>query len=103
MSLAPLPLAPARVTAGRVAAGEELAPGGVVRGSSFRSAMPHRLEAMKYRHRPLATLKNITPMKIIMYCMIFCCIAACSSAGGGINIFCCQMNSPIVMHGNRLK
>ena len=41
-------------------------------------------------HSPLATLKNITPMKIIMYFMIFCCMAACSSAGGGMNIFCCR-------------
>lgn len=31
-------------------------PGAVAFGSNFRSAIPHRLEAMKYRHKPLATL-----------------------------------------------
>jgi hypothetical protein len=31
-------------------------PAGVVFGSSLRSAMPHRLDAMKYKHNPLATL-----------------------------------------------
>ena len=54
-------------------------------------------------HNPLATLKNIRPMKIIMYCIIFCCIRACSSTAGGMNIFCCMMNSPIVNSGSRLK
>ena len=32
-------------------------------------------------HSPLATLKNMKPMKIIMYFIIFCCIAACSFVG----------------------
>ncbi len=54
-------------------------------------------------HKPLATLKNIKPMKTIMYFMIFCCMAACSSAGGGIITFCCPMNSTMVKMGKRLK
>src|SRR6478736_3280388 len=65
--------------------------------------MPQMLDAMKYTHKPQATLKNMMPMKIIMYCIIFCCMAACSSAGGGMNIFCCQMNSAIVTSGNTLR
>ena len=28
----------------------------IIFGRSFRSPMPHRLEAMKYKHKPLATL-----------------------------------------------
>src|SRR6185437_5171596 len=75
---APLPLL---VGAGKGLPAATPIAGGFAFGSSLRSAMPHRLDAMKYKHNPLGTLKNITPMKIIMYCIIFCCSAACSSAG----------------------
>ena len=47
-------------------------------------------------HNPLGTLKNMKPMKTIMYFIIFCCIAVCSSVAGGMNIFCCQIISPTV-------
>ena len=61
---------------------------GVGLGSSFRSAIPHNVDAMKYRQSPLATRKNMTPMKIIMNFIIFCCMALCSSVAGGVNNFC---------------
>ena len=42
-------------------------------------------------------------MKIIMNDIMFCWIFAWSSAGGGMNIFCCTMNSAIVTSGRMLK
>ena len=75
-------------------------PGG---GNILRSPIPHRLEAMKYTHRPAGTLKNMTPMKIIMYFIMFCCMRVCSSVAGGVNIFCCQMNRMIVMIGKMFR
>src|SRR5688572_29373190 len=38
-----------------------------------------------------------------MYVMIFCCIADCSSVGGGMNIFCWTRKSPTVNNGSTLK
>src|SRR5947208_1767635 len=45
----------------------------------------------------------MTPMKIIMYFITFCCMAEASSVGGGMNSFCCQMNSPTVINGRMFK
>ena len=42
-------------------------------------------------------------MKTIMYCMTFCCTAACSSAGGGMNILCWMVERITPMIGSRLK
>ena len=57
---APLPdVVAVAVTTGVRAADEPAACGAdlaINRGNSFRSPMPHKLEAMKYKHRPLATL-----------------------------------------------
>ena len=72
-------------------------------GNNLRSAMPHMLEAMKYTHKPLGTLKNSTPMKIIMYFIICCCMRLCSSVAGGVNNFCCIRNRKMVTIGRILK
>ena len=42
-------------------------------------------------------------MKIIMYCIIFCCMAACSSAAGGMNIFCCTDEQPDRQDGQKIE
>ena len=72
-------------------------------GINFRSAMPQRLDAMKYRHKPLATLKNKKPMNNVMYFIIFSCIADCSSVAGGVKSCWWTRNRPTVINGSTFK